>query len=80
MIANKVGTDNLKSLLNTKVGKNGLGTIDIALRCNIAMGPLLKEYGATEQAEAPQDWRRGRRAHVSTEDGSNARVAYSRDW
>ena len=51
----------LAEMINTQVGKDSLGCVDMALKCCKASVPSLKWYGGREQTEAPWDWSRGRR-------------------
>jgi hypothetical protein len=63
----KLGKERLVALMDLKVGRYELGSVDTALRANIEVAKLLKKFGASEQVESPEDWAsRRRRATAST--------------
>ena len=63
----KLGKERLVALMDLKVGRLELGSVDTALRANIEAATLLKTFGASEQVESPADWAsRRRRANTST--------------
>ena len=63
----KLGKERLVALMDLKVGRLELGSVDTALRANIEAAKLLKTFGASEQVESPADWAsRRRRAATST--------------
>ncbi len=63
----KLGKERLIALMDLKVGRLELGSVDTALRANIEVAKLLKKLGASEQVESPEDWAsRRRRATAST--------------
>jgi len=67
----KVGKEQLAALLNRRVGKDGLGAVDTALRSYKVVVPLLKQFGGLEQAECPSNWKQGRRR--ATDSSCNGR-------
>ncbi len=66
----KLGKERLVALMDLKVGRLELGSVDTALRANIEVAKLLKTFGASEQVESPADWassrRRKLRAHTTS--------------
>ncbi len=63
----KLGKERLVALMDLKVGRLELGSVDTALRANLEVAKLLKKFGASEQAESPENWAsRRRRATAST--------------
>ena len=66
LLYSRLGGSTLQGMLNTKVGKNDLGCLDMALRGKLEFTTPLRRYGAVEQQSAPKDWKKERRAH-STE-------------
>ena len=57
----KLGKERLVALMDLKVGRFELGSVDTALRANIEVAKLLKKFGASEQVPSPEDWASGRR-------------------
>ena len=63
----KLGKERLVALMDLKVGRLELGSVDTALRANIEAAKLLKAFGDSEQVESPADWASNRRrANTST--------------
>jgi len=56
----RLGTPALIDILNAR-SKSGYGTVDLALKANMATARMLRQYGAVEQAEPPDKWKRGAR-------------------
>ena len=61
IVEHNAGYGNLAECLNTKAGKNQLGAVDVALKCNKHIAPILKRYGGKEQQPPPADWKQDRR-------------------
>lgn len=62
----RVGEQKLAAVLNRTALAKGpglppLGTMDLALKCSKKAVNVLRWYGATEQAEAPDGWNRAHR-------------------
>ena len=64
-----LGKQKVAFLLNHRVGPQGLGCVDTALKCNKVVVPMVKFFGGEEQTEAPDDWRANRRRNQG--DGTN---------
>ena len=61
IMAKKTRRDELESLINRRVGKDGVGAVDTALRSCAAAVQILKNVNGREQVSAPSDRRSGRR-------------------
>ena len=59
ILKERLGEQRLADLLNTQAGWRNLGTLDTALKTNLPMAALLREYGAVEQTEPEANWRIG---------------------
>jgi hypothetical protein len=70
MVKQIVGKAQLQTTLNKPVGRHSVGTVDMALRSNMKMLPLLQAFGGREQTEAPRDWAGQRRREPADDDGS----------
>ena len=66
LLSNRLGAEKVAQMLNTAVGKQDLGALDLALRSNLGLCKTLRDHGALEQAAAPKDWKKNRRAHSSS--------------
>ena len=67
----RLGRERTAELINTQVGKDQLGAVDTALRCNKEFVPILKRAGGVEMAVRPDDWKQCRRRQ--TDSTCNAR-------
>lgn len=59
-VSTRLGTPALIDILNAR-SKSGYGAVDLALKANMATARMLRQYGAVEQAEPPDKWKRGSR-------------------
>ena len=59
ILKNRLGGQHLAELLNTQAGWKKLGTLDTALKTNMPMAAVLREYGAVEQQWPEANWRIG---------------------
>ena len=61
VMAKKTRRGELEALINRRVGRDGVGAVDTALRSCKAAVAILKKFKGLEQTSAPDDWRSGRR-------------------
>ena len=61
IMAKKMRRGDLESLINRRVGKDGVGAVDTALRNSMPAVAVLKKFKGLEQTSAPSDWRSHRR-------------------
>ena len=74
----KLGKDHVADILNTPVGKNGLGCIDTALKNCMALVPCLRRHGGHELVDAPADWKSQRRRTVDSTCNERSDMAQKR--
>ena len=60
-MAKKTRRGELEALINRRVGRDGVGAVDTALRNSMPAVAVLKKFKGVEQTSAPSDWRSHRR-------------------
>ena len=74
VVCQKVGHRDLARHLNSLAGRSRRGALDHGLATNrVLLERLLRQYGATEQRDAPSNWRPNRRYHEGNGYPDNAR-------